>query len=71
MTAFEMTGPFNRTLRRPRRRQRLDDDPASSFDRSGTPTAEGIDPDFDAIDVDGLLHDLEIAPAQSFGDDGC
>ena len=71
MTAFEMTTPFNRTLQRPRGQRRLDDDPALPFDRSGTPTHECVDPDFDAIDVEGLLHDLEIAPAPSIGDDGC
>ena len=71
MTAFEMTEPFNRTLRHPRRRRRPDDDPAMSFDRVSTPTNESVDPDFDAFDVDGLLHDLEIVPAPSIGDDGC
>jgi hypothetical protein len=40
-----------------------------SFEPPGSPAPDWIDPDFDAIDVDDLLHDLAIAPAPSIGDD--
>ena len=70
MTTIEVTAPLKRTPRHPRR-QTPNDDPAFSFERLSPPGHECVDPDFDAIDVGGLLHDLAIVPAVSVGDGEC
>jgi hypothetical protein len=62
--------PIDRVLRRKGARRCRNGAPAP-FEPPGPPAQDWIDPDFDAIDVDELLHDLAIAPARSIGDDGC
>lgn len=62
--------PIDRFLRR-RRKRGCENEPSASFDPPGPQAQDWIDPDFDAIDVDDLLHDLAIAPALPTGDDEC
>jgi len=44
---------------------------APPFGPSGASTHESIDPDFDAIEIDGVLRDLAVASQPSIGDDAC
>jgi hypothetical protein len=60
--------PIDRVLRRRGKRGCPNEHPGP-FEPPDPPAQDCIDPDFDAIDVDELLHDLAVAPARSIGDD--